>query len=99
VCLKWFLMYEPDDVPDFKGAETPEKEAEQHPYPALLLRLKRTMGSQSEKIYPRDEKSMRQLRATYYGMMTLIDDRIGALIRILKETGGAEAPTAKRLPA
>jgi arylsulfatase A-like enzyme len=83
-------MYEPDDVPDFKGAETPEKEAEQHPYLALLLRLKRTMGSQSEKIYPRDEKSMRQLRATYYGMMALIDDQIGAVIRTLQETGQYE---------
>ena len=28
-------------------------------------------------VYPRDEKSLRQLRATYYGLMTEVDDNIG----------------------
>jgi arylsulfatase A-like enzyme len=83
-------MYEPEDVPGFKRAESEEQEAEQHPYLALLLKLKRTMGSQSQKTYPRNEKSMRQLKATYYGMMTHVDDQIGAVVETLKNTGQYE---------
>jgi arylsulfatase A-like enzyme len=44
-------------------------------------------GNYQSAIYPRDEDSLRQLRATYYGLMTEIDDNIGRILELLKETG------------
>ena len=83
-------MYHPDDVPPFHGAASLEEEARQHPFLELFLGLQTTRGSYSAENYPRDEQSMRQLRATYYGMMSHVDDNIGQLIRALKETGQYE---------
>ncbi len=83
-------LYHPDDVPDFKCAPSLSEEAKQHPYLAFLLKQNvnniRFWGNR----YPRDEKSMRQLRATYYGLMTEIDDNVGRIIALLKETGQYE---------
>jgi len=92
-------LYHPDDVPDFKRASSPEEEANQHPF--LAFQLEKNLNSglypanlnsglYPASIYPRDEKSMRQLRATYYGLMTEVDENIGSIITLLKETGQYE---------
>jgi arylsulfatase A-like enzyme len=80
-------MYHPDDVPACVRAATIEEESGQHPYLAMLLENNLNSGLYRKDIYPRDEKFLRQLRATYYGLMTEVDDNIGKLIGVLKETG------------
>ncbi len=83
-------LYHPDDVPDFQRASSPEEEAKQHPYLAYKLEQTLNRGYYSAGVYPRDEKSMRQLRATYYGLITEVDDNIGRIVALLKETGQYE---------
>jgi len=83
-------MYSPDKVPAFKRALSVEEEGRQHPL--LEYKLKQTLskGFYSTEIYPRDDKSLKQLRATYYGLMTEVDDNIGRIIELLKKTGQYE---------
>ena len=83
-------MYSPDQVPAFTGAPSFEEEAKQHPYLAFFMERFMNQGKYGADRYPRDKKSMRQLRATYYGLMTEIDDNIGSIVALLKETGQYE---------
>ncbi|UCF92813.1 MAG: alkaline phosphatase family protein [Desulfobacterales bacterium] len=80
-------MYHPDDVPLCVQASSVEEEGKIHPYLAFLLDKNLNVGSYRAEIYPRDANSLRQLRATYFGLMTEIDDLIGRLVTLLKETG------------
>jgi arylsulfatase A-like enzyme len=79
-------MYHPDDVPPLQRAASLEEEAGQHPFLGHFLD-QNLRGSWGEHRYPRDEMTMRQLRATYYGQITHVDECIGKLIDLLKETG------------
>ncbi len=79
-------MYHPDDVPSLLRAASLEEETRQHAFLGYFLD-QNLRGSWGEHRYPRDEKSMRQLRATYFGQMTHVDECIGKLIAVLKETG------------
>jgi arylsulfatase A-like enzyme len=83
-------MYSPDKVPAFKRAPTIEEEAKQHPLLEYKLGQTLSTGFYSTEIYPRDDKSLKQLRATYYGLMTEVDDNIGRIIELLKKTGQYE---------
>ncbi len=88
-------MYDPADVPAPVRAETPEKEAEQHPWLAHYLYNQRgtafTYGYDSAKHnLTLDDRQTRQIRATYYGMMSEVDAQIGRLIDFLKKTGAYE---------
>ena len=83
-------MFHPDDVPQFKRAPTLSDEAKQHPFLAYLLDQGLKRGYYTADIFPRDELSMRQLRATYYGLMAEIDDNIGRIIALLKVIGQYE---------
>jgi arylsulfatase A-like enzyme len=81
-------MYHPDDVlPCVVGPSVEEEKAHQHPYFKFLSDMNLNTGNYRSGNYPRDEDSMRQLRATYYGLMTEIDDNIGRILTLLKETG------------
>ncbi len=82
-------MYHPDEVPDFIKAPSQQEESSQHPYLAFLLE-QNAKGHWGSHRYPRDDKTMRQLRATYYGMMTEVDDAIGKVIDLLKQNGQYE---------
>ena len=73
-------LYNPDDITSFKRAATLENEAKQHPFLAYKLDNTTNRGFYSKDIYPRDDKSLKQLCATYYGLMTEIDDNIGKII-------------------
>ena len=64
-----------------------EEEARQHPFLAFLIERNLKHSKWNVERYPRDDRSMRQLRATYYGLMTEIDHQIGRIIGLLKETG------------
>jgi arylsulfatase A-like enzyme len=79
-------MYHPDQVPDFRRASTPDEEARQHPFLAYLLERNPKDRNWGAHTYLRDDRSMRQLRATYYGLMTEVDHHIGRMIACLKET-------------
>jgi arylsulfatase A-like enzyme len=84
-------MYDPNDVPMPKRAASPEDEAAQHPYQNYLLSHQREIGWYSEH-FPADlreidEREVRQLRATYYGMISQVDDQIGRILDHLSRTG------------
>lgn len=83
-------LYDPDGVPPFRRASTIEKEASQHPYLKMLIEDQKHSKSLGPDRYPRDEQSMRQLRATYYGMMSEVDHHIGRLISELRQSGQYE---------
>jgi arylsulfatase A-like enzyme len=84
-------MYDPAAVPMPRRTATPDEEALQHPYLAYAIKEAAAIGAYSEH-YPAslvdvDEREVRQLRATYYGMISQVDDQLGRLIAHLKATG------------
>ncbi len=84
-------IYDPAAVPMPRRAASPSAEASQHPYLAYELESLRRIGGYNEH-YPHDlleidETELRQLRATYYGMISQVDDQIGRLMAHLKSTG------------
>jgi arylsulfatase A-like enzyme len=86
----YHAMYRPQDMPAPVRAETPEIEAAQHP----LLRFYLDHTKQSSffrggegMAAAMDEATIRQMRATYYGMMTEVDDCLGQVFAYLDATG------------
>jgi arylsulfatase A-like enzyme len=84
-------MYDPAAVPMPRRAPSPGDEKTRHPYLAYALAAMAEIGSYNEH-YPHslleiDETELRQLRATYYGMITQVDDQIGRIVAHLKATG------------
>ena len=87
-------MYDPAKVPMVNRKATPEEEAQQHP----MLKVKidafdgRTGYDEHNpnNLVRMPELELRQMRATYYGMITQVDDQIGRLIAYLKQTGEYE---------
>ena len=82
-------MYSPDDVPRPVRAPSAGEEARIHPWLACALGTigdwnNAWMQSTESDSYERD---VLQVRATYYGMITKVDDAIGRLMAHLKETG------------
>ncbi|MEA2779649.1 MAG: hypothetical protein QOK29_1193 [Rhodospirillaceae bacterium] len=84
-------MYDPAEVPLPVRASSAAAEALQHPYLASALKNQRKIGLHTEHhpavLQDIDEVELRQLRATYYGMITQVDDQIGRLLAHLKATG------------
>ena len=83
-------MYDAADMPGPVRAATPEIEAEGHPLLHWYLHNthqgKFFQGAEG-MASGMDEATVRQLRATYYGMMTEVDDRLGEVFAYLDETG------------
>ncbi|MCH7929783.1 MAG: alkaline phosphatase family protein [Proteobacteria bacterium] len=73
-------MYRADEVPQPRRAATPETEGRQHPFIAWVLKGK-------SSVTHLDDRELRLLRATYYGLITEVDDHIGRLVARLKEIG------------
>jgi arylsulfatase A-like enzyme len=86
----YHARYHPDEVPDFHRAPTPEEEERQHPFIAHLVAANRKSKHWGDHRYPRTDRFMRQLRATYYGLMTEVDDNIGRILAALEQTGRSE---------
>jgi arylsulfatase A-like enzyme len=74
----YHAMYDPADVPLPVRRTTFAEEGEVHP---LLGRVVAIPGLHG----PDDEAGIRQLRATYYGMMSEVDAQIGRLVDGLRE--------------
>lgn len=86
--------YDPAAVPMAHRAVSAEAEAGQHPFLRMMLDALRQRGVYNEH-YPYDltaidEAELRQLRATYFGMINQVDDQIGRILAYLKESGQAE---------
>lgn len=87
-------LYDANDMPLPVRRKTPQEEATQHPW------LEHYLFNQSGDHYtvganPRDNLSLsdlelRQIKATYYGMMSEVDAQIGRLIDYLKQIGAYE---------
>jgi arylsulfatase A-like enzyme len=73
-------MYDPLSVPGFSRRETPDVEASQHPWLAHQL---------SRRLFraPADEKKLRRLKASYFGLMSEVDAALGRLFAFLKDSG------------
>jgi len=73
-------QYDPADVPMPVRAATRAAEAEQHPGLGLMLAVPQiTIGD--------DEAELRQMRATYYGMVSEVDAQFGRLLDLLEADG------------
>ncbi|MFT5504747.1 MAG: arylsulfatase A-like enzyme [Planctomycetota bacterium] len=83
-------MYHPDDIEDFVHAESISAEAAEHPYTAFLLRHHFSLESNNPASHQPEESEMRQLRATYYGLMSEVDHQLGRLIAQMKADGSYE---------
>ncbi len=86
----WHAKYDPAEVPAPRRRPTNGVEAEQHPLLAELLATTKQIdffrtgkGLAAEL----GERDIRQLRATYYGMIGEVDAQLGRLIDYLKQTG------------
>ncbi|WP_119460073.1 alkaline phosphatase family protein [Rhodospirillaceae bacterium SYSU D60014] len=86
-------LYDPAAVPMPVRAPSPAAEAAQHPFLAYALEDPPDLGWYcDERIHlPEiEEREMRQIRATYYGLISQVDDQIGRLMAHLKATGEDE---------
>ena len=73
-------LHDPLGVPGFSRLATPEHEAVQHPWLAHQLSRRAFRA-------PADEKKLRRMKAAYYGLMAEVDDALGRVFAMLKETG------------
>jgi arylsulfatase A-like enzyme len=84
-------MYDPGAAPQPIRASSPAAEGAQHPFLAHALSRQREIGLHTEHhpavLQDIDEPELRQLRATYYGMISQVDDQIGRLLAHLAATG------------
>jgi arylsulfatase A-like enzyme len=83
--------YDPADVPPPVRAASPDEEARQHPWLDYYLSNPQgtafTVGYTAADNLKLAESDLRQLRATYYAMMSEVDDQIGRLMDHLAESG------------
>ena len=73
-------LYAPDRVPEPVRAATREDEAEQHPW---LARQVLHSGHRT----PRREGTRQRLQASYYGLMTEVDEALGRVFDVLRASG------------
>jgi len=85
-------LYDPAKVPGFGGRASRAEEAELHPYLRYMLTDLRDQKSDGhpEGGHPMDERARRQLRATYYGLITEVDHHLGRLFDLLRQRGQYE---------
>jgi arylsulfatase A-like enzyme len=89
-CAPYHAAYRPADMPAPVRAASPEAEAAQHPllqhYLATSRRRSFFQGAEG-MVADMDDATIRQMRATYHGMMTEVDDQLGAVFAYLDATG------------
>jgi hypothetical protein len=67
-------LYDATKVPDFVGATSPEAEARLHPHVAYAVKMCLRKEGLDPATHPVEPAAIRQLRATYYGVMKEVDD-------------------------
>lgn len=84
-------MYQEADMPLPDRCDTLEQEIAQHPWHKHYVTNQRgtpmTVGSESSDNLSLSDQDLRQVKATYYGMISEVDAQVGRLIDYLKETG------------
>lgn len=83
-------LYPADAAPPPTRAATRNREAEQHPWLAWYLARIYSRNLLVRERFPLadlDDAGLRQLRATYYGMVSEVDDQIGRLLAALRRSG------------
>jgi len=86
----YHAMYDPADMAAPIRAESPEAEASQHPLLDFYLRKTGNGGffqGAEGRVAELSEAEIRQMRATYQGLMTEIDDHLGRVFDALKARG------------
>ncbi|TKI03950.1 phosphoric/sulfuric ester hydrolase PehA [Martelella alba] len=86
----YHAMYRPEQMPAPVRAASVESEARQHPLLEFYLRQTRNDGFfQGAEGFAAElsEHEIRQMRATYFGLMTEIDDGLGRVFDCLKAQG------------
>ncbi|MFL5257882.1 MAG: alkaline phosphatase family protein [Rhodopila sp.] len=86
----YHALYRPEDMPAPIRAPSAEAEAARHLMLQWYLKNARQSGffQRGEgMVADMDEAAIRQMRATYYGMMTEVDDRIGDVLAWLETSG------------
>ncbi len=87
----YHAMYDPEAVTMPVRCPTAEQEAAQHPWLQHYLYDQQgagfTVGAVSRDNLSLGERELRQIKATYYGMISEVDAQIGRLIDYLKQTG------------
>lgn len=80
-------LYDPEQVPWIRSANSAEEEAALHPLVAYVLRHHLAFDGLDPARHPAHEQAMRQLRATYYGLISEVDENIGRLVAALRDIG------------
>jgi len=84
-------MYDADEMPLPVRHDSPETEGAQHPWLDHLLHNQQgtsfTVGSEPRDRLSLSDQEVRQIKGTYYGMMSEVDAQIGRLMEHLKRTG------------
>lgn len=87
-------MYDESDMPLPVRRATPEEEATQHPWLEHYLFNQSgrsyTYGAEAGDNHTLSDKELRQIKATYYGMMSEVDAQIGRLVKYLKQAESYE---------
>ncbi|MBE9603410.1 alkaline phosphatase family protein [Acetobacteraceae bacterium H6797] len=85
----YHAMYKPEDMPKMTRAASLDAEAAQHPLLDFYLRSTKQAsffkGAEGE-VAKMKEAEIAQMRATYCGLMTEIDDSLGAVFDYLDQT-------------
>ncbi|MCC6470165.1 MAG: alkaline phosphatase family protein [Alphaproteobacteria bacterium] len=82
-------MYDPAKVPGFNGLASRDEEALQHPYMAYMMRDFRDhkRDGHARGLHKPEDRAKRQLRATYYGLITEVDHHLGRLLNAVRQAG------------
>jgi arylsulfatase A-like enzyme len=87
-------LYAADEMDMPVRRASPEEEAAQHPWVRFYLSNQLdapfTYGASLKDYLEIGEAEIRQIRATYYAIMTEVDDQIGRLLAHIKKTGAWE---------
>jgi arylsulfatase A-like enzyme len=87
----YHALYDPEAIKLPVRCPTVEEEANQHPWLQHYLFDQQgagfTAGADSRDNLSLSERDLRQIKATYFGMISEVDAQIGRLIDFLKETG------------
>ena len=86
----YHTMYDPAQCPPPVRAASSQLEGEQHPLLQFYLdnTTRKSFFQNGQGLgCQMDEAEVRQMRATYYGLMSEVDDQLGRVFKFLKETG------------
>jgi arylsulfatase A-like enzyme len=82
-------LYDPADTPPPVRAASADDEARQHPWLAREIALLHELGDWTVQPAPGVDydRDLAQIRATYYGLISKIDDAVGRIVAHLKDIG------------